>query len=102
MPQIEIKQGAALRMQWTFTNNDGSPADLTSVTLSSQVRTVTNDLVTALPIVRTAAQGVATVEVDDTTAWPIGLLRCDIKAVIAGVPVLSDTFGIHVQRSVTQ
>lgn len=102
MPQLAIKQGAAFLMQWTCQNDDGTPADLTSVTLKSQLRTVTGDLVTTLPVVRTAVIGIATVEVDDTTQWPVGMLLGDIKATIGGRPILSDTFGVMVGRAVTQ
>ena len=102
MTAIAIKRGAALRMQLTFQQDDGTPADLTAVVLSGQLRTVTDDLVTSLPIVRTAALGVATVEIADTTQWPVGLLLGDIKAVIGGVPILSDTFGVSVGRAVTR
>ncbi|MGH7041918.1 MAG: hypothetical protein ACREFY_07285 [Acetobacteraceae bacterium] len=37
-----------------------------------------------------------------TTGWPLGMLRCDIKAIIGGLPVLSETFPIHVGRAVTR
>jgi hypothetical protein len=102
MVEIAIKRGAALRMQLTFQQDDSTPADLTAVALSGQIRTVTDELVTNLPIVRTAARGVATIEVDDTTQWPIGLLRGDVKAVVGGVPILSDTFGVAVRKAVTR
>jgi hypothetical protein len=102
MPEIVIKRGSALRLTLTFQQDDGTPADLTAIALSGQLRTVTDDLVTNLPIVRTAALGVATIDVNDTTGWPIGGLRADIKAVSAGVPDLSDTFGITVRKAVTQ
>ena len=100
--RIEIKQGEALLMQWLFQNDDGSAADLSNVTLRSHVRTVTGDLVTSLPIVRTATQGIATVTVADTTMFPVGELRCDILAVVNGLNDLSETFGIRVGRAVTQ
>ena len=102
MPQIAIKRGAALRLQLTFQQDDGTPADLTAVVLTGQLRTPADELVTNMPIVRTAAPGVATIEVDDTSRWPIGLLRGDFKAVINGVPILSESYGVMVGRAVTQ
>jgi hypothetical protein len=102
MTQLAIKQGSVFWIQMMFQNDDGTPADLTTVTLKSQLRTVTGDLVTTLPIVRTAALGVATIEVDDTTQWPIGTLLGDVKATIGSRPILSDTFGVMVGRGITQ
>jgi hypothetical protein len=99
--EIHIKQGAALRMTMNFYEQD-APVDLSTVTLSSQVRTALNELIATLPITVTDTPGLATVEVDNTSDWPIGLLRCDVKALIAGVPSLSQTFPIRVERSVTQ
>ncbi len=101
MSTVAIKRGAALRLQLTFQNDDGTPVDLTNVGLYAKVRTAADDLVTTLPIVRASVVGVALVTVLDTTTWPIGLLRSDILAVVDGVPVVSDTFGISVQRSIT-
>jgi hypothetical protein len=99
--EIHIKQGAALRLTMNFYEHD-APVDLSTVTLSSQVRTSLNILVATLPITITGTPGLATVEVDNTTNWPVGLLRCDVLALIAGVPSLTDTFPIRVERSVTQ
>ena len=102
MAEIRIKRGATLALQLTFQADDGTPLDLTAVTLSAQVRTPAGDLVTGLPIVRTDVAGVATVTVNDTSQWPVGMLRSDLKALIAGAAVFSDTFAIHVSQAVTQ
>jgi hypothetical protein len=98
--EIHIKQGAALRLTLTFYEQD-APVDLSTVTLSSQARTAVGTLVATLPITVTGTPGLATVEMDDTGDWPIGLLRCDVRMVIAGVTSLSETFPIRVERSVT-
>ncbi len=100
--EIRLKRGGALRLQMAFQDDQSQPIDLTNVTLTSQVRDAADTLIAALPVVRTAALGIATVEVADTSAWPAGRLRADIRAVIEGVTVLSDTFAIVVGRAVTQ
>ena len=79
----------------------GVPIDLTTVTLASQLRTATDDLVATLPITVTNQAGVATIQVADTTLWPIGLLHGDIKMVTGGLPVLSETFAVRVNRQST-
>lgn len=103
MPEIRIKQGEALLLQLTFLHEDGvTPVDLTAVTLASQVRDPVGNLVATLPIIVSATtQGLATVTVADTSQWPPGMLRGDIKATAGGLPVLSDTYPIRVNRAVT-
>ena len=63
MTEIRIKRGAAFRAQLTFTDDFGVPIDLTTVTLASQLRTATDDLVATLPITVTNQAGVATIPV---------------------------------------
>ena len=102
MGELRIKQGEALLFQMTFLHEDNSAVDLTSVTLAAQVRDPVGNLVATLPIVVTGTtRGVATVTLADTTQWPLGLLRADVRATAGGLPVLSDTFGIRVNRAVT-
>lgn len=102
MNQVCIKRGAALILQMVFTDDFGVPIDLSSVTLEAQVRDASDNLVVALPVTVTAQTGIATVQVADTTLWPLGLLRSDIKLTTGGLPVLSETFSIRVSRQVSQ
>ena len=101
MPEVHVKQGETLLLQMAFINDDGSSVDLTSVTLTAQVRTPQDVLVATLTIVKTIILNVATVQAD-TTLWPLGLLRCDVKAIIAGLTEKSETFSLRVNRAVTQ
>lgn len=89
-------------MQWTFQDDSGVPLDLSAVSIASQIRTATGDLVSAVPITFTDQLGVVIAEVSDTALWPAGLLRCDIRASIAGSVAMSDTIGIRVNRGITQ
>lgn len=102
--EIRIKRGEALLLQLTFLHDDGiTPVDLTTVTLAGQVRDPVGGLVATLPIVVSATQeGVALVTVADTSQWPLGMVRGDVRATAGGLPQLSDTFGIRVNRAVTQ
>ena len=101
MSEVRIKRGEALRLMFTITDDNGVPIDLSIVMLAAQVRAPNDDLVATLPILVTDTMGIATVQVADTTRWPLGLLRSDIKLLTGGLPVLSETFGIHVNRAVT-
>jgi hypothetical protein len=102
MSDISIKQGDSLLLTFTFFNNDGTSVDLTSVTLSGQVRDSADNLVATLAIATTSILNVATLQVADTTQWPLGLLRADIRAVSAGLTEMSETFAIRVGRRITQ
>ncbi len=100
--EIRVKQGASLLLQFTFQNDDGTPVDLTNLTLASQVRDPEGVLVATLPIVLTGTEGVATVTVADTSQWAPGTLRGDVAGVTGGLTVISETFGVRVERAVTQ
>jgi hypothetical protein len=99
---IQIKRGSTLRLQVMCSEEDGSASDLTGVTMTAHLRTPADVLVTALPIIRTDEMGVATIEVADTTNWPLGLLRGDFRVVIDGKPFLSETFGVQVTQGFTR
>lgn len=102
MSEVTIKRGDTLNLLLTFTDDSGAPIDLSAVTLASQVRAPNDDLVATLPIAVTDETGIATVQILTNQQWPLGLLRSDIRATIAGLVVLSETFAIRVNRAVTQ
>ena len=114
MPRpIRIKRGATLAI---FVN---APTPLAGLTMLATVRDAEfNEVASIVPILTSssafaalaaldpnlaASAGQALIYVADTTAWPEGLLRIDISCTIPGGPTsISDTFGIEVQRCVTQ
>lgn len=102
MSEVHIKQGESLRLLVTIMDDSSVPVDLSSLVISSQVRSANGDLVAALSWGATAQGGVATAEVMDTSQWPIGLLRADLKVVESGFIIKSETFAIRVNRAVTQ
>lgn len=104
MPKIiPIKQGESLQMELTFTggDEDQTPVDLTGYAVTSQVRDVNGFLVATLPITMTLAAGTGTVFVADTSSWPRGMLRCDVRVASASVTLFTETFSIQVNHGVT-
>lgn len=101
MTEIRIKRGEALSLSvWVYSGE--APIDLGHVTLSAQVRTPDDTLVAVLTLVKQAVTGLATILVLDTTQWPLGRLRGDLRLVIQGQASLTETFAIAVARQVTQ
>ncbi|HQU16613.1 MAG TPA: hypothetical protein PLO69_11000 [Gammaproteobacteria bacterium] len=101
MSQIRIKAGDSFLLQGLLTDDFGTPIPLASVGITGQVRDVTGNLVETLVVTVTAAPGIFTVTVPDTSLWPVGTLRGDFRIAINGLTERSDTFGITVGRSVT-
>jgi len=103
MTELTLKQGGSLLLALAFTEDDGSAADLTGSSVSSQIRDAQDSLVAALPVVvTTPTAGTASIAVMDTSAWPLGTLRCDIRVQAASTIMFYETFAIHIQRAVTQ
>lgn len=98
---LTVKQGASWCPTLTFTEADGTPTPLTGAQVRAQVRDGAGALVCELAFAPTATSN-AVVAVADTTAWPIGTLRCDISYLRAGLRVISPTFTIRVDPAVTQ
>jgi hypothetical protein len=101
MGTISIKQGASLSLALAFSNTDGSATSLTGATITAQVRDSSDLMIAALTASVGSSAGQATLAASDTSSWPIGTGRCDIKMTQAGLISFSDTFNIDVQRAVT-
>ena len=102
MPDIRIVRGDALRLLLTFTDDaSGALVDLTNVQLTGQVRDSTDGLVATLTVTRGSPRGVAVIQFADTSEWPVGMLRADIKAMRGGVSEHSQIFPIFLARQVT-
>jgi hypothetical protein len=100
---VRIKRGESLSLTLSFSNADGSAFSLTNVGLLAHVRDAEFNLVATITPAATATAGQASVFVQDTSAWPEGLLRMDVLVQPSGGPqTVSDTFGIFVGRAVTQ
>ena len=101
LPDVAIKAGDTLQLTMQFLDLNGAPVDLTGATITGQVRDPANLLVATPALSVTPIAGTVGILVADTSAWPLGLLRCDLKIVMAGVVSHSDTFGITVKGAVT-
>lgn len=102
MADIRIKRGTSLSLMLAFANADGSAFDVSTVTLSGTVRDSRETLVAVLTPVPTGVPGQASILVSNTTSWPEGLLRADFFVVAANTQAISQSFGIKVERGVTQ
>lgn len=103
MADIRIKRGASLNLTFAFGNADGTAFDLAGVTLAMSVADPRGNRVASLVPVAGATPGVATVSVASTATWPQGLLEADLLIVsAAGSQAISQSFGIRVERPVTQ
>jgi hypothetical protein len=110
---ISIKRGGTLAL---YVN---SPTPLAGLTMLAQVRDAEgNEVAAIVPILTSssaftalaainpalnASGGQALIYVQDTSAWPEGLLRMDLLSQIpGGAQSISETFGIQVTHSITQ
>lgn len=100
---IRIKRGATLSLTLACANADGSAYPLSGVTLLAHVRDAEGVLVATLTPAATSTAGQAQIYVQDTSAWPEGLLRMDVLVQPTGGPQsLSQTIGIYVDHAITQ
>lgn len=97
-----LKRGASLDLTVAFEDDDGQPLDLTGATLTAQIRDAADALVATLAPAITVGADAATIAVADTSAWPLGMLRLDVRVVLAGQTSFSDTISLNITRAVTQ
>ena len=102
MPAIHVKQGATLQLLIAIANDDGSAFDLTTAVVTAQARNLVGaPFVASLNLVTTGVAGQLSVQ-QDTSAWPVGILRCDFKLVgSSGVVLKSSTWDLVVDPAVT-
>ena len=99
---LNIKAGATLQLLIAVANASGVPLDLSTVTVSSFVRTQYGSQIATLTLTPTGTPGQLAVA-QDTTSWPTGIVLCDLKFVttLTGIVLKSDTFQIVVLPAVT-
>lgn len=78
-----------------------APATVELVTITSQVRDLLGALVADVVIVKDVDFLGFSVDVLDTTAWPLGQLEWDIKCVIAGRAIHSSKVLLNITKAVT-
>jgi hypothetical protein len=101
MATLSIKAGATLQLRLAVTNDDGTAVDLTGVTATSQVRDSYGKLIADLTIILVDSPGVLSIT-QDTTGWSTGTMRMDLKLVISGVTLISQTVPLLVEEAVTR
>lgn len=100
--QVSIKQGCTIQGDLAFTADDDTPIDLTGCTVTAQVRDATGQWVADLPVTLQPVLGIGVVHIASTAAWPLGVLRCDVRVTTPlGDTVQTETFALHLMRSVT-
>lgn len=101
---FSLKQGATFRLSGTATQDSGAVFDLTGATLSAKLRDASEaEVATLTATVVSASGGTFTLTAASTAAWPLGLLRGDIKIVASGGSItFSETFTVRVERPVTR
>lgn len=99
---LTIKRGASLNVTLEFWAVEGQPTDVGAMTITGQVRTPDDTFVANLTMVKQPEIGIVTFSVPNTSQWPTGRLRWDLRVVSGGVAIYSDTLGIVVNRQVTQ
>lgn len=102
MADIRIKRGSTLTLTFAFGNADGTAFNLAGVALMMAVADPRgNTLALVVPVIG-ATPGVAAVTIPSTANWPEGLMEADILITAASGQVISQSFGIRVERPVTQ
>lgn len=104
MKKIILKKGDTLALSCQLKDADGLPIDLTTYTISSQVRRPSGlTLVDTLTVTITdAAAGEYSIYSSATSAWPVDLLLCDIKyAAGASSVIRTETFVIDLREAIT-
>ncbi len=100
----KFKRGATFSLACTW-KVGGVPAPITGLTITSQLRDQNDTLIDDLRVVPNdldVTKFTLVPVTPDTSAWPVGLLVCDIKTVQGGIETPSETFQIPVIEEVTK
>jgi hypothetical protein len=99
-----IKSGATFSLSGTAAQPGGAAWNLTGATLTAKLRDAGGAEIASLTCaIVSPTGGTFTVSASDTTAWPVGTLRGDIRIAFAGGTVaFTETFTVRVERPVTR
>lgn len=99
-----LKQGATFQLSGTAQQEGGAAWDLAGATLSAKLRDAGDaEVATLSAAIVSASGGTFTLSAGSTAAWPVGVLRGDVKIVLAGGTVtFTETFTVRVERPVTR
>ncbi|OYV89666.1 MAG: hypothetical protein B7Z57_11600 [Acidiphilium sp. 37-60-79] len=102
MADIRVKRGAALTLNFGFGNPDGTPFDIQNVLLTLTVADPRGNLLASTGLQPTGVAGQAAVTIQSTATWPEGLVQADLLITVNGTSIISQSFGIRVERPVVQ
>lgn len=98
---IELKRGANFIAEVEYVPSGNDVADLSTVTITSQVRTKTGLLIDDVTITKDTGNMSFTCSVADTSAWPVGVLLWDIKFVVDTVVTFTETVEMLIEANIT-
>lgn len=99
-----FKRGSTLSWPAVWRDSLGATVDLTDSTIEMQLRKNSGALIDTLTITlldQVTNRGAFTISADDTSEWPIGLAKFDIKRTVDNVVVYSSTATINIEEQVT-
>ena len=98
-----FKRGDTMLLTVTY-KVDGTPADISTISIASQVRKQYGSLVATMVVTKLGSTGQFTLAPtdSDTSEWPLGNLLCDIEFTQSGNIRSTETFGITVIEEVTK
>lgn len=103
MAQIKFKRGDTFTLTCTY-KVDGVATSVSALTIESQIRNQRDTLIQNLVVTKLVGTGQFTLiaSAEDTTEWPVSVLRCDIQFSEGGVVRSTQTFDISVVEEVTK
>jgi hypothetical protein len=111
MPDIRIKRGSLLGLLFAFGNPDGTPWNAQSASMTFTVADPRGNVLASaelgvlqpnITFALTGVAGQASVSIYSTANWPEGLMQADLLVSVNGMQVISQSFGIRVERPVVQ
>ena len=104
IPIFDHKRGDNFFVSCVYKDGDGTRVSLDGITITSQVRTPSGVLVSdCVATVTDEDQGEYSLEVADTSLWPLGRLEWDIQYSLDGGRVISsETVCVNVLKDVTR
>jgi hypothetical protein len=111
MADIRIKRGASLMLNFDFSNADGTPFNLQGVSLTLTIADPRGNMLVNAQLdvlapnwsfVLTGVAGQASASIYNTGVWPEGLAQGDLLISANGQSMISQSFGVRVERPVVQ
>ena len=85
MSEIYLKRGDTYDPEWIFKNDDGTLMDISGFVISSVIRDSKRRIVATMDCSNVDIANSKVIPAPfDTSTWPIGLLKTDIKIMVNG------------------